>query len=546
MESESAEWCVILDSKYLDKIKKNREKVGKYLQNNGVQGLCTKIYEHTIQREKYKKWFLQNRISQREIESQRLFHFEYEPLISIVVPCFNTPLHMLKEMIESVQEQTYSNWELCIVVASEYDEKMENKLKKYSDKDERIHYKYLEKNMGISQNTNEAILMSKGEYIALLDHDDLIEKDALFEVVKSIQDNRAEVIYTDEDKVSVDLKKYFEPCFKPDFSLDLLRSYNYITHFFVVKKDLLSNVGILRSEFDGAQDYDLILRCVEKAKYINHIARILYHWRESQNSTAENPESKSYCQWAGKRALESHLKRTDTDAIVEDAGWVRYKIKYKIVGNPKVGIVSSRGTFERIVNDSKYKNIVWLESKDELQKLTKEKVDFILFLNDSIQKCKADAIEELLGIALQEDVAIVGGKLIDQRRKIRKYGLLAKNNTVDYAFDGISASLNGYMDRARVICNYSAVSADCCLISKAHFDEYDFRMYEERLEQFVWNYCIWQQTKGRRCVANPYSKWLVKMNKSSHPDIQRVKFKDKFYNTNLADGKSFEIRGKYE
>ena len=210
---------------------------------------------------------------------------------------------------------------------------MQSIANEYASADARIKYECLTENQGIAGNTNAAIALADGDWIAFMDHDDLLAPDALFEMVKMIRQgfhdedglaatvyredgNDYEMLYTDEDKVDMDGKTHFKPHLKPDFNIDLLRSNNYITHFLAVKRSLLDRVGGIRSDFDGAQDYDFILRCAEQAGAIGHIPRILYHWRCHKESTSENPFSKQYAVDAGKRAIGEHLKRLGVDAVV--------------------------------------------------------------------------------------------------------------------------------------------------------------------------------------------------------------------------------------
>ena len=261
-------------------------------------------------------------------------------MISIVVPVYNTPQVFLRQMIESVQNQSYSEWELCIGNASPENKEMKKILEEYKN-DARIKEVEIPENKGISQNTNRAMEIASGEWIGLLDHDDLLAPNALYEIAKAVNEHPdAEVIYTDEDKVTTDLKEHFQPHLKPDFNLDLLRSNNYICHFFVASRDLIKRVGGFRPEFNGAQDYDLILRCTEQAKQIMHIPKILYHWRVHKASTADNPASKMYAFDAGKRAIEEHLVRCRTKGTVQhtkDLGF--YRVKYEVCGEPLVSII---------------------------------------------------------------------------------------------------------------------------------------------------------------------------------------------------------------
>ena len=289
----------------------------------------------------YEEWYRNHRPTKEELEQQRKEKFSYEPLISILVPVYRTPEEFLMQMIQSVRRQTYGNWELCIANADPSDENVVRILKTASRKDERIRVTEVPENEGIAQNTNAALAIAKGAYIGLLDHDDLLTADALYEVVKALnQKERPAVVYSDEDKVTTDLSEHFQPFMKPDFNKDLLRSNNYICHFFVAEKQLVEEVGGFRGAFNGAQDYDLILRCTEKAEHITHIPRILYHWRVHKASTADNPASKMYAFDAGKRAIEEHLKRCGETGVVshtKDLGF--YRVQYQMSGNPLVSII---------------------------------------------------------------------------------------------------------------------------------------------------------------------------------------------------------------
>ena len=221
--------------------------------------------------------------------------------------------------MDTVKAQTYPNWELCLSDGSGADSPIRKLLESLAASDERIKVIYHEKALQISENTNAGIEAATGDYIAFADHDDELTPHALFQCVKALNENRdIRILYSDEDKMSMDGHKFFQPHFKPDYNPDLLCTVNYICHLFVVDREIISQVGMLRKEFDGAQDYDFIFRCVENVKpeQIYHIPKILYHWRCHEDSTAENPESKTYAFEAGKRAIEEHYKRTGINAEV--------------------------------------------------------------------------------------------------------------------------------------------------------------------------------------------------------------------------------------
>ena len=275
----------------------------RYLKHYGLREFWIRLQERFEPEEvPYGPWYEAYRPSEEELEKQRKARFSYKPLISLAVPAYRTPELFLRQMMDSLLEQTYPNWELCIANGSPEDTEMAAVLQEYAGRDPRIRYADLTENQGIAGNTNAAFAMARGEFIGLLDHDDLLAPNALYEVVKVLNTCRqADVIYTDEDKVTMDLSEHFQPHLKPDFNLDLLRSNNYICHFLVVRKSVVDRAGGFRPEFDGAQDYDFIFRCTEAASEICHIPEILYHWRTHKASTADNPASKMYAFEAGKR-----------------------------------------------------------------------------------------------------------------------------------------------------------------------------------------------------------------------------------------------------
>ncbi|MBP5661641.1 MAG: glycosyltransferase [Clostridia bacterium] len=241
---------------------------------------------------------------------------------------YNTPLAFFEELVRYMIAQTYPNWELCLEDGSP---QKNAQIEEICKKDSRILYRYTGNNLGIAGNTNEALKRATGDYIGLLDHDDLLTANCLFEVVKAINDDPdVEFLYTDEDKITTTDKACFEPYFKPDFAIDKLRTVNYICHFSVFRRDVMEKLGGERSEYDGAQDYDLILRMAEIAKNIKHIPKILYHWRVHERSTAAVGEVKPYAFEAGIKVLEDHLKRVGLEGTVSHGATLgTYRIEYK-------------------------------------------------------------------------------------------------------------------------------------------------------------------------------------------------------------------------
>ena len=282
--------------------------------------------------------------TEEELEHQKCVSFPNAVTFSILVPLYNTPEKFLREMIESVTTQTYGKWQLCLADGSDADHgDVEQICREYMALDERICYRKLEKNLGISGNTNACIEMATGEYIALFDHDDLLHPSALYEMMMAICRQQADFIYTDEDLFRETPADAYCPNYKPDFAPDTLRSYNYICHFTAFSRELLDQVGGFRSEFDGSQDYDIILRLTEKAKHVVHIPKVLYYWRNHADSTASDVSAKPYTMTAAKKALTEHLQRVGLKGEVSDAAApTTYRIKYEIVGEPLVSIIVYR------------------------------------------------------------------------------------------------------------------------------------------------------------------------------------------------------------
>ena len=316
-----------------------------FFKENGLKALIVKS-THKIQGldndYDYAEWYSLTKPSDEELKRQREEVFAWTPKFSIVIPLYKTPERYLKEMLDSILGQTYGNWELCLVDGSPEGEDVSRIVKKYTGKDSRVKYKILGYNGGISVNTNAAIEMAEGEFIVLADHDDAMTLDALYECAKVLNEHPyCDVIYSDEDKMDMDGGALFDPHFKPDFNPDLLTSVNYICHQFIVKRELVEQVGGLRKEFDGAQDYDFIFRCTEKANEIVHIPKVLYHWRCHQDSTASNPQSKLYAFEAGSRAIMEHYHRMgiEVEKVEKGVDYGIYHTTFKIKDDPLVSVI---------------------------------------------------------------------------------------------------------------------------------------------------------------------------------------------------------------
>ena len=494
----------------------------------------------------YEEWYKNHKPTMEELQRQRDTEFEYEPLISILVPVYNTPEEFLKQMIQSVRKQTYGKWELCIANANPANETVAEILRISSTKDERIKVKDVPENEGIAQNTNAALASATGDYIGLLDHDDLLTPDALYEVVKAINENdRPQVLYSDEDKITMDLSEHFQPHMKPDYNKDLLRSNNYITHFFVAERMLVDEVGGEDGEYNGAQDYDLILKCTERAKGIAHIPRILYHWRVHKASTADNPASKMYAFDAGKRAIEDHLKRCGEIGKVsheKDLGF--YRVKYQVQGSPLISIiipnkdqVESLDKCLRSIEKSSYKNyeIIIVENnstEDETfayyKKIESDKIrivywsdefnysainnfgvkhargDYLLLLNNDVEVIATDWLEELTANCQRKDVGIVGARLYYPDDTIQHAGIVIGIGGVAGAlFVGMPRMFTGYLHKAAIQQDLSAVTAACMMVKRSVYEELGGLEEELKVAFNDVDFCLRAREKGYLVVYDP-------------------------------------------
>lgn len=290
----------------------------------------------------YQTWLKENRVTKKELNQQRKTVFRENIKFSLVVPLYKTDKYLLKALVDSVLAQTYSNWELCLSDGSGADSPIRSILEEYQKKDPRIKVVFNEKQLQISDNTNAAIGIATGNYIAFADHDDTLAEEAFYQMAKEIsQYPEAELIYSDEDIIDIRGNRLF-PHFKPDFNPDYLCCVNYICHLVVVKRTLLDRTGLLRPEYDGSQDFDFLLRCTEHtdSEKIRHIPKILYHWRSHEGSTAGNPDDKPYAVIAGEKALAGHYERMGIKAEVEYTGCpVVFRTHFVIEGDPKVSIL---------------------------------------------------------------------------------------------------------------------------------------------------------------------------------------------------------------
>lgn len=521
----------------------------RYLKHYGIKEFWIRLHERFGPEEvPYGPWYEAYVPDEETLNRQRKRKFLNAPLISVVVPAYHTPPLFLRQMLDSLIAQTYGGWELCIANGSPDDKEMEAVLEEYEKRDSRIRHENLKENLGIAENTNAAFRMAKGEFIGLLDHDDLLAPNALYEIVLALEKNpEADVVYTDEDKVTTDLKEHFQPHLKPDFNLDLLRSNNYICHFFTVRREIVEQVGGFRKEFDGAQDYDFIFRCTEEARKILHIPEILYHWRTHKESTADNPASKMYAFEAGKRAIEAHLKRTGTDGEVShtpDLGF--YRVKYPVKGEPLISIIipnkdekeSLEACLKSIWEKTTYKNyeIIVVENNstsDEIFQYYKEisqkgvrllrwkkefnysainnfgaahaKGEFLLFLNNDVTVITPDWLTELAGLCQRKEVGAAGIKLLYPDNTIQHAGcVIGIGGIAGHMFVDMPANRTGYLHKASLLQDMSAVTAACMIMKKQVFDQVGGFTEELAVAFNDVDLCLKINKAGNLVVYDPY------------------------------------------
>ena len=517
---------------------------------NKPKGFLSRLFgKESVAEGGYEAWLARHKVDKRTLRRQKHAAFAQKPLISIVIPLYCTPLPYLKELLESVRRQSYGNWQLCLADGSP-DDKAKEFIEKHYGREKRIVYRKLEENGGISVNTNEAVALAAGEYLMLCDHDDTLEPDALYEIVKAINDTGADVLYTDEDKVSMDGRHYFDPNFKPDFNLFRLRENNYICHIFVVKKSLTDETGLLRSEFDGAQDFDFILRCCEKAQKITHIPKVLYHWRCHMDSTAADPSSKAYAYEAGRKAVREHYQRLGIDAKVEMTerpGW--YRSHVKVQGNPLISVIIPNKDHTddlelclfSMTRKSTYRNyeILIVENNSEKEEtfeyyrklpdrypkarvLTWEKEfnysainnfaakeakgEYLLFLNNDVEILTPDWMEEMLQNCQQENVAAVGAKLYYPDDTIQHAGVvLGLGGIAGHIMCRASKEDPGYFGRMISVQEISAVTAACMMVKKSDFDAVGGL---DETFQVAFNdidLCMKFRAAGKKIIFTPYA-----------------------------------------
>lgn len=498
----------------------------------------------------YQAWLSKHQVTIDEWRRQKADHFENEPLISIVVPCYNSNETYLKEMVDSVLAQSYPKWELLLMDASA-DVKIVKKVAAQAE-DARVKYFALPSNKGIVGNTNAGIQQAEGDFIAFLDHDDLLEPDALYCYVEKINtDPTTKLLYCDEDLFS-EKGTYTQPVFKTELNVDLLYSHNCVTHFLMVEAAYLQQIGLSEEEVSGAQDFDLVLRALEGGGTIAHVPRVLYHWREHEGSTSgDNTESKPYAEEAGRIALQNHFDRRGIKGTVEvtEHPYV-YRMRYELPNPlPLISIVIPNKDHvevldecvQSLLNNATYENLEILivennsteeatfdyyrklqDQSNKMRVITWEqgfnyskiinfgvaqaKGEYVLLLNNDTKVITSDFLQEMLGYLMREDVGVVGAKLYFRDNLIQHAGMIAgPYGAVAHVHQNYSRTYEGYLARAVRPGNFSAVTGACQLVKKEVFNEVGG--YEESLA-IGFNdvdFCLKVWQAGYRVVFTPYA-----------------------------------------
>lgn len=512
------------------KLVRMKERLGCY---GSLKGIARKINAKMIERQARAQHGTASFPEIEEAARQRLHKFGRDVKFSILMPLYNTPEHFLRQAIESVIDQTYENWELCLADGSDEEHAyVEQVCREYMDKDKqylrprsslycRILYKKLPKNEGISGNTNACLSMASGNYIALFDHDDVLHPSVLYEYMKAICERGADYIYCDEAtfKGSGTIDDMITLHFKPDYAPDNLRANNYICHFSAFARKLLDGTQLFRSEFDGSQDHDMILRLTSRAKCVVHVPKLLYYWRSHEGSVASDINAKSYAIEAAKGAVAAHLASQgfqNFEITSTKAFETIFQIKYEILGKPKVSIIIPNKDhledltrcISSIVERSTYDNyeIIVIENnsgRDEVFAYYKQiqenpairvvtyegefnysrinnlgvaqaEGEYVLLLNNDTSVITPDWIEELLMYAQRSDVGAVGAKLYYEDRTIQHAGVvlgLGPHRTAGHSHYRVSSRNLGYMGRLCYAQNVMAVTGACLMMRKALYEE---------------------------------------------------------------------------
>ncbi len=504
----------------LAKISIQMKKGLRYLKSNGISGTLQRIKIEKLRRQSsYPMWLARNEKYNKEQVETEIQNFYYTPKLSVIIPVYNVEEKWLQKCIESITQQAYSNWELCVADDASTDLNVAPILKKYAESDDRIKVVYRKENGHISAATNSALQIATGEFIVLMDNDDELPWFAFYEVVKALNENKEiDLLYSDEDKIDMEGNRS-DPAFKPDWSPDLLLGTNYISHLGVYRRSIVNEIGGFRKGYEGSQDYDLVLRFTEKTTVnrIKHIPKVLYHWRMLPTSTAADQSSKNYAYEAGLKALQDTLQRRREHAsAVHGAANGLYDVNYDILKSELVSIIiptkdgykdlrrcvtsiiekTSYQNYEIIIADNgstdkkmlelytffaekleqRFKvvtiNISFNFSKINNQAVQESNGKYILFLNNDTEVISTDWLSKMVSFAQFERVGCVGGKLLYPNNTIQHAGvILGLGGIAGHGHYGYPHGDLGYFGRLKLNVDYAAVTAACLLVKRTDFDK---------------------------------------------------------------------------
>ncbi|MBR4718886.1 MAG: glycosyltransferase [Lachnospiraceae bacterium] len=534
-----------------------------------LRNLVDKIRSKRIEKAAYKSYGTLSMPDEDTRRKQRETDFPRNIKFSILVPLYDTPRRFLTEMIDSVKAQTYENWELCLADGSDAQHgEVGDICREYASADDRIKYKKLEENLGISGNTNKCLEMATGDYIGLFDHDDILHPCVLYEYMKVICNSDADYIYCDETTFKGDsINNMVTLHFKPDFAIDNLRANNYICHFSVFSKELIDNTGLFRSEYDGSQDHDLILRLTHNAKKIVHVPKIMYYWRSHAGSVASDINAKSYAIDAAKGAVAAHLRQCGFDGFkIESSRAFEtiFRIRYKLLDKPLISILipnrdhvsDLRRCIDSITTRSSYENyeIIVIENNSteeetfeyyeaiekhpaiSVVKYSGEfnyskinnfgeksaKGEYLVLLNNDTEVITRTWLEELLMYAQRPDVGAVGCMLYYEDYSIQHAGIvlgLGAHRTAGHSHYRMNKENLGYMGRLCYAQNVSAVTGACLMTSREDFEAVDGLNEELAVALNDVDYCLKLRRRGLLNVFTPFAELFHYESRSRGTDV---------------------------
>ena len=544
--------CYRLRDRYLPPATRRRRAVQSLFQAAvGLNGLVRRLSQRYVvgSWNDYARWVRKNEPGPAELERQRGTRFPREITVSIVTPTYETPAPFLRALLESVRQQTYARWELCVADGGSRSPQVRAILEEAARQDARIKVVFLPQNEGIAGNTAAALALAGGEFVAFLDHDDTLAPFALFEVVKAVHaEPEADVLYSDEDVIDARGGRRTDPQFKPDWSPDALTSRNYICHLAVYRRELVGRVGGVRPGFDGSQDYDLVLRATEQARKVVHVPQVLYHWRQHGGSSAGDVRAKLYAVEAGRKALQEHLNRRGVAGAVANGPVPGvYRTTYAVAGRPLTSIIIpnrdqaailarcidslARTVYDRyeillVENNSRdpatFAYYRKLGGRPNLRLLTWDRPfnysavnnfaaaraqgDVLLFLNNDVEVINADWLERLLEHALRPEVGAVGAKLYYPDDTVQHAGVvLGVGAVAGHVHLGAARGAPGYCCRLLSVQNYSAVTGACLMTRRSVFEE--LRGFDEDFP-LAFNdtdLCMRVRRAGYRIVWTPWA-----------------------------------------